>query len=248
MVQLLSAMNGTCDVLVIGGGIVGLAIALELRSRGLTVTVLNRNTQEAATWAAAGMLAPESEGIPPGPMLDLCLQSRALYPAWVQQLEDKTDLVAGYWPCGVLVPDFVAPVPANGNGGYPQPRSNGLQDTMFWRQGLGCGNSCLYQWFPAKGKCVVCGGPIPLRPWIESCLDLLPIWCPGGMAELLLGPPPKMWALPPTTRQQAYKLCYNGPYASGLPYRTTPLRVFGGASGLPPPMSYLSWDPATVLI
>jgi len=169
MVQLLSAMNGTCDVLVIGGGIVGLAIALELRSRGLTVTVLNRNTQEAATWAAAGMLAPESEGIPPGPMLDLCLQSRALYPAWVQQLEDKTDLVAGYWPCGVLVPDFVAPVPANGNGGYPQPRSNGLPG-ISKVAGLGSwlDREALLQFQPGLGPEVVGGRWLPEDSQVDN--------------------------------------------------------------------------------
>ena len=57
----------TPDVLILGGGIIGLAIALELKLQGASVTVLSRNFAEAATQAAAGMLAPQAEQIPPGP-------------------------------------------------------------------------------------------------------------------------------------------------------------------------------------
>ena len=53
----------------------GLAIAVELKLRGLSVTVISRDFEQAAGHAAAGMLAPRAEAIPPGPMLDLCLKS-----------------------------------------------------------------------------------------------------------------------------------------------------------------------------
>lgn len=94
-------MNLASEVLIIGGGAVGLAIAVELRLRGVSVTLLSRDFKQAASHAAAGMLAPHAEHLD-GPMLDLCLQSRALYPDWTQKLEDLTGQSTGYWPCGIL--------------------------------------------------------------------------------------------------------------------------------------------------
>jgi glycine oxidase ThiO len=95
------------DVLIMGGGAIGLATALELSLRGASVTVLSRNAQEAALHAAAGMLAPQAEGLLPGPMLELCLRSRALYPDWVNKLESLSGIDSEYWPCGILAPLFV---------------------------------------------------------------------------------------------------------------------------------------------
>ncbi|MGD1699870.1 glycine oxidase ThiO [Dapis sp. BLCC M229] len=99
-------MNKSNNILIIGGGIIGLSIAIELKLRGAKVTVISRDFQEAATNAAAGMLAPQAEAIPPGKMLDLCLKSRALYPEWVQKIESISGLETGYWPCGILTPVY----------------------------------------------------------------------------------------------------------------------------------------------
>jgi thiazole synthase len=118
-------MNRTSDILVIGGGIVGLAIAIELKLRGAAVTVLSRDFAGAATHAAAGMLAPHSEDIPPGPMLELCLKSLALYPDWVHKLEEISGLSAGYWPCGSLAPVYQL-------DGIPQSTSTDLSLTKLW--------------------------------------------------------------------------------------------------------------------
>ncbi|WP_338461074.1 glycine oxidase ThiO [Synechococcus elongatus IITB7] len=92
------------EVAVFGGGVIGLAIALELRSRGAMVQVYSQNSQAAAGRVAAGMLAPQSEGIEVGPMLDLGLRSRSLYARWTQQIEQLSGQDSGYWPCGILVP------------------------------------------------------------------------------------------------------------------------------------------------
>lgn len=99
-------MTATTDVLIIGGGVIGLAIAVELRLRSLSVTVLVRDFSAAASHAAAGMLAPQAEQIPPSAMLDLCLLSRSLYPQWISKVEQISGLDTGYWRCGILAPRY----------------------------------------------------------------------------------------------------------------------------------------------
>ena len=102
-------MAGTTDVLIVGGGVIGLAIALRLRQSDLTVTVLSRNFTEAASHVAAGMLAPGAEEIPPGPFLELCRQSQQRYPDWARKLETLTGQDIGYWPSGILSPQKTLP-------------------------------------------------------------------------------------------------------------------------------------------
>ncbi|WP_157171243.1 FAD-dependent oxidoreductase [Chlorogloeopsis fritschii] len=92
------------DVLIIGGGIIGLAIAIEMKLRGATVSVLSRDFHSAATHAAAGMLAPDAEKITNTAMQELCWRSRSIYANWTQKLEQITGLNTGYWPCGILTP------------------------------------------------------------------------------------------------------------------------------------------------
>jgi len=99
-------MNKSNEILIIGCGLIGLSIAIELKLRGAKVTVISRDFQQIATNAAAGMLAPQAEAIPPGKMLDLCLKSRALYPEWVKKIESISGLPTGYWPCGILTPVY----------------------------------------------------------------------------------------------------------------------------------------------
>ena len=98
--------NSTSEILIVGGGIIGLAIAVDLQLRGAKVTLLVRDIAQAASRAAAGMLAPHAEGIPPGPFLDLCLRSRWLYPEWSRKIEDLTGINSGYYPCGILAPVY----------------------------------------------------------------------------------------------------------------------------------------------
>jgi glycine oxidase len=94
------------EIIIIGGGVIGLATAIELRLLGAEVRVLSANFKAAAGHAAAGMLAPQAEQILPGAMLDLCLASRALYPEWVEQIRQISNLDPGYWPCGILAPRY----------------------------------------------------------------------------------------------------------------------------------------------
>lgn len=94
------------DILIIGGGIIGLACAVELKLRGANVTVLCRDFSAATSHAAAGMLAPDAENITNEAMLSLCRRSRSLYPDWTSKLEELTGLNTGYWPCGILAPVY----------------------------------------------------------------------------------------------------------------------------------------------
>src|SRR5689334_15540549 len=96
----------TNEILIIGGGVIGLAIAVELKLRGANVTVLCHDFQAAASHAAAGMLAPDAEKIQDQAMGSLCRRSRSLYPDWTRKLEDLTGLNSGYWPCGILAPVY----------------------------------------------------------------------------------------------------------------------------------------------
>ncbi|MGQ0507628.1 MAG: glycine oxidase ThiO [Myxococcaceae bacterium] len=91
------------DVIVIGGGIMGCAVSFRLAQRGLSVTVLERSIPGAeASSAAAGMLAPQMEAKSPGPLLDLCLRSRALFGALADELKELTGIDVGYVRSGIL--------------------------------------------------------------------------------------------------------------------------------------------------
>ncbi len=134
------------EVLVIGGGIMGLAIALELHQRGVAPTVLSKDFQQGASHAAAGMLAPRAEGLAPGPMLDLCLTSLALYPDWIAKLESLTGQNVGYWPNGILSPRFQLP-------SEPRARENWLSKEVMrsYQPGLGDGVQGGF-WYPEEGQ------------------------------------------------------------------------------------------------
>lgn len=91
------------DILILGGGIIGLACARELARAGHKVEVLERLEAGAeASVAAAGMLAPLSESPVPGPFLDACRASRDLWISWVPELEAETHLSIDHDTSGSL--------------------------------------------------------------------------------------------------------------------------------------------------
>jgi glycine oxidase ThiO len=99
-------MQPGTEIIAIGGGVIGLATAIELRLLGAEVRVLCHDFKSAAGHAAAGMLAPQAEQIPAGSMLDLCLASRTMYPEWVRKIEAISGVDPGYWQCGILAPRY----------------------------------------------------------------------------------------------------------------------------------------------
>lgn len=93
----------TCDAVIVGGGIIGGSIAFELGRRGLRVVVLDRREpMHEASWAAAGMLSPAPDCPAAIPLVPLGRASLALYPEFVDALEDASGLLAGYRTGGAL--------------------------------------------------------------------------------------------------------------------------------------------------
>jgi glycine oxidase len=82
----------TWDAIVIGAGIIGLSLALELRRAGMSVLVVEKGEPgREASWAAGGMLADFGLEIP-APLQPLATASARMYPEFVGQLEDESGL------------------------------------------------------------------------------------------------------------------------------------------------------------
>jgi glycine oxidase len=91
------------DVVVVGGGVIGLSIAREAAVHGKSVVVLDPGTpSEAASWAAAGMLAPQSEADQPDPFFHLCTASLRMHRAWADHLREQTGVDPEHVDSGVL--------------------------------------------------------------------------------------------------------------------------------------------------
>src|ERR1044072_5398871 len=84
--------KGSADVVIIGGGVIGLAIARGLALRGMRdVCLIERATLGAeASSAAAGMLLPQVEADAEDDFFRLACQSRDLYPSFAAALREET--------------------------------------------------------------------------------------------------------------------------------------------------------------
>jgi glycine oxidase len=95
------------DVAIVGGGIIGLAIAWRARQRGMSVTVLERDaTGSGTSHVAAGMLAPVAEvefGETGRRVLELGLRSAGMWPAFASELETSTGASVGLMRTGTLL-------------------------------------------------------------------------------------------------------------------------------------------------
>ncbi len=92
----------SADVLVVGGGVIGLAISYELARRGADVLVVERNelVGREASWASAGVMrqrvtTEDSYGW-------LARASRSRHATLAEELLAETGVDVGYRPCGCL--------------------------------------------------------------------------------------------------------------------------------------------------
>jgi len=97
----------TVDVAVVGGGVIGLAVAWRARTLGLSVVLLERaKLAAAASHVAAGMLAPVSEvefGEAGRRLLKLGLASAERWSGWAARLAEASGQTLGVRMSGTLV-------------------------------------------------------------------------------------------------------------------------------------------------
>jgi glycine oxidase len=93
----------TYDVVIVGGGIIGGSIAFDLAERDLRVAVLDRQElMGEASWAAAGMLSPAPDCPAAISLIPLGRASLALYPEFIEGVEDTSGLRTGYRTGGAI--------------------------------------------------------------------------------------------------------------------------------------------------
>src|SRR3989442_3452204 len=92
------------DVVVVGGGIIGCAIAREAARSGLRVRLLEKGAfGREASGAAAGLLSPQAEADGVDPLFLLCLASRDLFPEFSRQVAEESGLDPALSEHGTLV-------------------------------------------------------------------------------------------------------------------------------------------------
>jgi glycine oxidase len=97
------------DVIVVGGGVIGLALAWRAALSGLAVTVLDPAPGMGASHQGAGMLAPVTEvHYGEEDLLRLNLASATRYPSFVAELEEASGTPVGYRATGTLAVAFDA--------------------------------------------------------------------------------------------------------------------------------------------
>src|SRR5271166_5019188 len=82
----------TWDVIIIGGGIIGLSLSLALRKKGASVLVVERGEPgREASYAAGGMLV-DAAAETPAALRALAIASASMYPAFVHELQVESEL------------------------------------------------------------------------------------------------------------------------------------------------------------
>ena len=106
------------DTIIVGGGIIGLSLAISLRKQGLCVLVVERGEPgREASYAAAGMLASQDL---PSALKSLAEESARLYPDFAHALEDESASKVDLRDQGTIVVSCDGKIPAAAEPLSPQ--------------------------------------------------------------------------------------------------------------------------------
>ncbi len=127
----------TIDVVVAGGGIVGLSAACALARKGVRCAVFDRGPcgREASS-AAGGILSPQAETLPDSPLLPLALRARDRHIHLAEELLSLTGIVVEHHRYGVLSLAFSAEEEARLRGLTAAQKELGLRAEMVSREGI----------------------------------------------------------------------------------------------------------------
>jgi glycine oxidase len=91
------------DAIIVGGGLIGAAIAFELAGEKIRVVVIDRQQPgREASWAAAGMLSPGPDSPEAIPLVPLAKESLRLYPEFVAEVEEGSGARVNFARAGAL--------------------------------------------------------------------------------------------------------------------------------------------------
>src|ERR1041385_6837470 len=94
-------MNRTGDVIILGGGVIGLTTAYFFANEGVRVIVCDQGkTGMESSWAGAGILPPSHLEHAQFPLDRLRALSGQLFPGLSRELKERTDIDNGYAQCG----------------------------------------------------------------------------------------------------------------------------------------------------
>jgi glycine oxidase len=150
------------DVVVIGAGIVGCAVAYELARRGASVQIVDdRPAGMGATQASAGVLAPYIEARVDGPLLDLTVRSLDLFDKFVARVTSISGVTVNYRRTGTL------------DVALDQDRYRQLNATAGWLEGRGvaaqlCDGQAARAQEPHLSQDVVGGLLIPSQGFVAA--------------------------------------------------------------------------------
>lgn len=112
------------DVVIIGGGIIGLSLSIELRKRGAAVLVVERGEPgREASYAAGGMLVDNPMETPPA-LQELATASARMYPEFVHELQTESGKTIDLRNQGTIL------FPARGQEFHPALRTAGLPASL----------------------------------------------------------------------------------------------------------------------